>query len=61
MQIRPSRIMVMLGQTIDRQTSPKSSVHAFDFRDVTERHLINMQKRAIGELRGIGTRLMLGQ
>jgi hypothetical protein len=46
------------------QTSPKSSVHAFDFRDVTERnarkirHLINMQKRAIGVLRGLGTRLV---
>jgi hypothetical protein len=39
------------------QTSPKSSVHAFDFRDVTERNARNMQKRAIGELRGLGTRL----
>ena len=40
------------------QTSPKSSVHAFDFRDVS-RHLINMQKREIGVLRGLGTRLQV--
>jgi hypothetical protein len=43
-----------LSSKLLAQTSPQSSVHAFDFRDV-----INMQKRAIGILRGLGTRLAI--